>query len=103
MGLGSGTNLIVAYCLGITDIDPMELNLYFERFLNPEQTSPPDFDIDFSKTDRDEVMDYLFKRYVKNYMALLGSYPTFPKTAINSSQSLFVTKLVFDNTELLTI
>ena len=48
---------------GITDVDPIELNLYFERFLNPERTSPPDFDIDFSYTDRDDVMDYLFKRY----------------------------------------
>ncbi|WP_438945843.1 PHP domain-containing protein [Sediminibacterium sp.] len=55
VGRGSGANSIVAYCLGITDVDPMELNLYFERFLNPERTSPPDFDIDFSWTDRDEV------------------------------------------------
>lgn len=54
-----------AYCLGITDVDPLALNLYFERFLNPERTSPPDFDIDFSYTDRDEVMDYIFNRYGK--------------------------------------
>lgn len=82
VGRGSGANSIVAYCLGITDVDPMELNLYFERFLNPERTSPPDFDIDFSWTDRDEVMDYLFKRYGKNYVALLGSCPTFKTDSI---------------------
>jgi DNA polymerase-3 subunit alpha len=60
VGRGSGANSIVAYCLGITDVDPIELNLYFERFLNPERTSPPDFDIDFSYTDRDDIMDYIF-------------------------------------------
>jgi len=82
VGRGSGANSIVAYCLGITDVDPIELNLYFERFLNPERTSPPDFDIDFSWTDRDEVMDYIFKRYGKQYVALLGSFPTFKHDAI---------------------
>jgi DNA polymerase-3 subunit alpha len=82
VGRGSGANSIVAYCLRITDVDPIELNLYFERFLNPERTSPPDFDIDFSWTDRDEVMDYVFKRYGKNHVALLGSYSTFQHDAI---------------------
>jgi DNA polymerase-3 subunit alpha len=77
VGRGSGANSIVAYCLRITDVDPIELNLYFERFLNPERTSPPDFDIDFSYTDRDEVMDYVFKRYGRKHVALLGAYPTF--------------------------
>jgi len=77
IGRGSGANSIVAYCLGITDVDPIELNLYSERFLNPERTSPPDFDIDFSYTDRDDVMDYMFKRYGKERVALLGSLPTF--------------------------
>lgn len=48
VGRGSGANSIIAYCLRITDVDPVELNLYFERFLNPERKSPPDFDIDFS-------------------------------------------------------
>jgi DNA-directed DNA polymerase III PolC len=82
VGRGSGANSIVAYCLFITDVDPIELNLYFERFLNPERTSPPDFDIDFSWTDRDEVIDYIFKRYGKDYVALLGSYSTFQHDAI---------------------
>ena len=77
VGRGSGANSIVAYCLKITDVDPIELNLYFERFLNPHRTSPPDFDIDFSWRDRNEVIDYVFKRYGKQYVALLGSYTTF--------------------------
>jgi len=82
VGRGSGANSVVAYCLYITDVDPIELNLYFERFLNPHRTSPPDFDIDFSWTDRDEVMDYVFKRYGKDYVALLGSVSTFKHDAI---------------------
>ncbi|MFT3823808.1 MAG: DNA polymerase III subunit alpha [Chitinophagaceae bacterium] len=82
VGRGSGGNSIVAYCLRITEVDPVELNLYFERFLNPHRTSPPDFDIDFSWTDRDQVMDYIFSRYGKKYVALLGAYPTFQRDAI---------------------
>jgi len=82
VGRGSGGNSIVAYALGITDVDPLKLNLYFERFLNPERTSPPDFDIDFSWTDRDDVMDYIFKRYGKQYVALLGSCPTFKQDGV---------------------
>ncbi len=82
VGRGSGANSIVAYCLHITDVDPIELNLYFERFLNPHRTSPPDFDIDFSWTDRDEVMDYVFKRYGRQHVALLGAYPTFQGRSI---------------------
>ncbi|WP_207513233.1 DNA polymerase III subunit alpha [Longitalea luteola] len=82
VGRGSGANSIVAYCLRITDVDPIELNLYFERFLNPERTSPPDFDIDFSWTDRDDIMDYIFKRFGRKHVALLGSYTTFQHDAI---------------------
>lgn len=77
VGRGSGANSIVAYCMGITDVDPIELNLYFERFLNPERTSPPDFDIDFSHTDRDEVMDYIFKRYGAAHVSLVGNFTTY--------------------------
>lgn len=82
VGRGSGANSIVAYCLGITDVDPIELNLYFERFLNEERTSPPDFDIDFSYTDRDEIMDYIFKRYGRDHVALCGSYSTFKHDSV---------------------
>lgn len=81
VGRGSGANSIVAYCLQITDVDPIELDLYFERFLNPHRTSPPDFDIDFSWQDRDEMIDYVFKRYGKHHVALLGMYTTFQRKA----------------------
>ncbi|MEP7107271.1 MAG: DNA polymerase III subunit alpha, partial [Ferruginibacter sp.] len=82
VGRGSGANSIVAFCLQITDVDPIELDLYFERFLNPYRTSPPDFDIDFSWLDRDEVIDYVFKRYGKKQVALLGMYSTFQYRAV---------------------
>ena len=82
VGRGSGANSIVAFCLQITDVDPVELDLYFERFLNPHRTSPPDFDIDFSWRDRDEVIDYVFKRYGEDHVALLGMYTTFQYNAI---------------------
>jgi DNA polymerase III alpha subunit len=82
VGRGSGGNSIVAFCLQITDVDPIELDLYFERFLNPHRASPPDFDIDFSWKDRDEVIDYIFKRYGREHVCLLGSYVTFQSRAV---------------------
>jgi DNA-directed DNA polymerase III PolC len=82
VGRGSGANSIVAYCLQITDVDPIELDLYFERFLNPQRSSPPDFDLDFSWKDRDEIIDYVFKRYGRDHVCLLGSYTTFQTKAI---------------------
>lgn len=81
VGRGSGANSIVAYCLRITDVDPIELDLYFERFLNPYRKSPPDFDIDFSWRDRDEVIGYVFKKYGKDHVALLGMHSTFQRDA----------------------
>lgn len=77
VGRGSGANSIIAYCLQITDVCPIELDLYFERFLNPQRTSPPDFDLDFSWADRDELIDYVFKRYGRDHVALLGMFSTF--------------------------
>jgi len=80
VGRGSGANSIVAYCLGITDVDPIELDLYFERFINLYRENPPDFDIDFSWTDRDAVIAYIFQKYNQSgheHVALLGSYSTF--------------------------
>ena len=82
VGRGSGANSIVAYCLKITDVDPIELNLYFERFINPKRTSPPNFDIDYSWKDRDEVQDYIFKRYGRKHTALLGTVSTFRDRSI---------------------
>jgi DNA-directed DNA polymerase III PolC len=77
VGRGSGANSIVAYCLKITNVDPIDLNLYFERFINPKRSSPPDFDIDYSWKERDEVIDYIFRRYGYHHTALLGTINTF--------------------------
>lgn len=90
VGRGSGANSIVAYCIGITDVDPLELNLYFERFINPYRSSPPDFDIDFSWDERDDITDYIFKRYGEGYTALLATYNTFKiKAAIREVGKVF--------------
>ncbi|MEZ4777654.1 MAG: DNA polymerase III subunit alpha [Bacteroidia bacterium] len=90
VGRGSGANSVAAYCLGITDVDPMELDLYFERFLNPKRKSPPDFDIDYSWKDRDEVIDYIFRRYRHSHTALLATYNTFQdKSAIRELGKVF--------------
>lgn len=77
VGRGSGANSLVAYCLRLTNVDPIELDLYFERFLNPQRSSPPDFDIDFSWRDRDAVTQYIFDTYGYRHTALLGTHNTF--------------------------
>ncbi|MCZ2394269.1 MAG: DNA polymerase III subunit alpha [Chitinophagales bacterium] len=82
VGRGSGANSIVAYCLGITEVCPISLNLYFERFLNPKRQSPPDFDVDFSWKDRDEMYDYIFKRYQRQHTALMGAVSTFKDRSV---------------------
>ncbi|WP_367866968.1 DNA polymerase III subunit alpha [Pedobacter sp. WC2423] len=82
VGRGSGANSTVAYCLRITDVDPIELDLYFERFLNAQRTSPPDFDLDFSWDEREDVQDYIFKRYGREHTALLGTMTTFKDRSV---------------------
>jgi DNA polymerase-3 subunit alpha len=82
VGRGSGANSTVAYCLGITNVDPIELDLYFERFLNEERTSPPDFDIDFSWDNRDAVYAYLFEKYGQEHVCLLGTHVTYQGKSI---------------------
>lgn len=82
IGRGSGANSIVSYCLRITDVDPIELDLYFERFLNRQRSSPPDFDIDYSWDEREDVQDYIFKRYGAKHTALLGTMSTFKDRSI---------------------
>lgn len=88
VGRGSGANSIVAYIIGITDVDPIELDLYFERFINPYRVSPPDFDIDFSTWERDDVTAYIFEKY--DNVALLATYNTFKyKSAIRELGKVF--------------
>ncbi len=80
VGRGSGANSVIAYLLRITDVDPIDLDLYFERFINLYRRNPPDFDIDFSWTDRDDVTRYIFDKY-KN-VALIATYSTFKYRAM---------------------
>jgi len=80
VGRGSGANSIIAYLLRITDVDPIELDLYFERFINLYRKNPPDFDIDFSWTDREAITDYIFQRFTN--VSLLGAYSTFQYRAV---------------------
>lgn len=83
VGRGSGANSLVAYLIGITDVDPLELDLYFERFINEHRSNAPDFDIDFSWRDREDVTRYIFERFGTNgNVALLGTYSTFQKDAV---------------------
>jgi len=82
IGRGSGANSIVAYCLGITDICPLELDLYFERFLNVNRKSPPDFDIDWSWKERDTILEYIFSRYGYNHVAFCGTNVEFKYKSI---------------------
>ena len=82
VGRGSGANSIVSYALGITDICPIELDLYFERFLNENRKSPPDFDIDWSWQERDEILDYIFKRFSPGHVAFCGTIVEFKHRSI---------------------
>jgi len=75
-GRGSGAGCIVAYVLGITNLDPLRFKLLFERFLNPERVSPPDFDIDFCMRRRGEVIDYVRKKYGDQCVANIITYGT---------------------------
>lgn len=82
IGRGSGANSLVAYLLRITDVDPIDLDLYFERFINTSRTSPPDFDIDFSWNERDDVIRYIFEKHGYDNTVLLATYSTFQSRAV---------------------
>ena len=75
-GRGSGAGSLVAYSLKITDLDPLQYNLLFERFLNPERVSMPDFDIDFCQTNRDRVIDYVKDKYGRNAVSQIVTFGT---------------------------
>ncbi|MCT2563926.1 DNA polymerase III subunit alpha [Chryseobacterium herbae] len=82
VGRGSGANSMVSYCLGITDICPLELDLYFERFLNLNRLRPPDFDVDWSWQERDTMIQYIFDRYGKEHVAFCGTNVEFKYRSI---------------------
>jgi len=75
-GRGSAAGSLVSYCLGITDIDPVQFNLLFERFLNPERVSMPDIDVDFCKDRRSEVITYVAEKYGKDHVAQIITFGT---------------------------
>ena len=75
-GRGSGAGSIVAYAIGITDIDPLKYSLLFERFLNPDRISMPDFDVDFSDERRQEVIDYVAKKYGRDHVSQIITFGT---------------------------
>lgn len=75
-GRGSGAASIVAYSLGITNVDPLRYNLLFDRFLNPGRTDPPDIDVDFAWDERDSVLDYVFKKYGRDHAAMVATHQT---------------------------
>jgi len=81
-GRGSGAGSLVAYALGITDLDPLRFDLLFERFLNPERVSLPDFDIDFCMDRRDEVIDYVARRYGRDRVSQIITFGTMAAKAV---------------------
>jgi len=81
-GRGSGAGSLVAYALGITDLDPLRYGLLFERFLNPERVSMPDFDVDFCMDRRDEVIDYVGRKYGRDRVSQIITYGTMAAKAV---------------------
>lgn len=77
LGRGSAANSLVSYCLGFTDVDPLEHNLFFGRFLNRGRISPPDVDIDFSWRERDEIVKYVYEKYGYGNVAMISTTVTF--------------------------
>lgn len=83
-GRGSGAGSIAAYCMGITGIDPIKYNLLFERFLNPERVSMPDIDVDFCYERREEVIDYVIRKYGSDHVAQIVTFGTLAARAVHS-------------------
>ena len=81
-GRGSGAGSLVAYALGITDLDPLQYDLIFERFLNPDRVSMPDFDIDFCQEGRDRVIDYVKKKYGAESVSQIATFGTMAAKAV---------------------
>src|SRR5699024_10174987 len=81
-GRGSGAGSLVAFCLGITDLDPIRYDLLFERFLNPERVSMPDFDIDFCQYNRERVIDYVKHTYGEEAVSQISTFGTLGAKAV---------------------
>jgi DNA-directed DNA polymerase III PolC len=88
-GRGSGAASIVAYCLGITNVCPIKYNLYFERFLNPDRTDPPDIDVDFAWDERDDILNWVLEEF-KDHAAMVSSHILFqPRMAVREVAKVF--------------
>ena len=81
-GRGSGAGSVVAFSLGITDLDPLKYNLLFERFLNPDRVSMPDFDIDFCQEGRDRVIEYVKQKYGSDSVSQIATFGTMAAKAV---------------------
>jgi len=89
-GRGSAAASIVSYCLGITHVDPLKHNLYFERFLNPGRKDPPDIDVDFPWDERDEILDYVFEKYGVERSAMVANHVGFrPRAAVREIAKVY--------------
>ena len=89
-GRGSAAASIVSYALGITHVDPIKHNLFFERFLNPGRMDPPDIDVDFAWDERDQIMDYVFAKYGNRRAAMVANHNTFgARSAIREVAKVF--------------
>ncbi len=76
-GRGSAASSLVSYCLGITHVDPVKYDLFFERFLNPGRKDPPDIDVDFPWDERDDILDYFFSKYGRDRVAMIANHNCF--------------------------
>ncbi|MCJ7812994.1 PHP domain-containing protein [bacterium] len=89
-GRGSAAASIVSYCLGITHVDPLKYNLYFDRFLNPGRKDPPDIDVDFPWDERDDILDYVFKKYGPEKSAMVANHVCFqPRAAVREVAKVY--------------
>ncbi|HSQ03088.1 MAG TPA: PHP domain-containing protein, partial [Burkholderiales bacterium] len=87
---GSASSSVVAYCLGIHDVDPVAHDLYFERFLSLERRDPPDIDLDLCSQRRDEVIDYVYRRYGSDHVAMVCTYATLqPRSALREAGKVY--------------
>ena len=86
LGRGSAANSLVSHCLGLTHVDPLAHGLFFERFLNPERSSPPDIDLDFSWKDRDRLLAWVYERFGHERVAMISTHVTFgPRAAVREA------------------
>ncbi|MBD3320777.1 MAG: DNA polymerase III subunit alpha, partial [Chitinivibrionales bacterium] len=89
-GRGSAAASLVAYCLGITNVDPIRYNLMFERFISPQRKDPPDIDVDFAWDERDGVLDYVFEKYTHKHAAMVATHQTFgPRMALRETARVY--------------